>query len=355
MRSENCINVVRVVGTLVFCLATVLLGPALVEGQGEVERGILVSTDWLEAQLGRSGIVVVHVERESDSVDHYAMGHIPGSRLVITESLGQTRAGVAGAMPPLDDLIEIVRGLGIDSDTKKIVVYGATNPAGPARLFHVLDYLGLGERTALLDGHFLRWMAEGRPTTTMVPGAPYSGFVPSVNPRALIRRDTVGDFMSTLAVRRLDDPTLVDRGFVLFDVRRAGPYASGHIPGAVNADPLFDFVGVGSGGTDPETFWVLNKRQTIVNRYVAMGLDRGELAITSCTTGIAGSLLYFILRYAGFEVALYDGSFNEWSVIQIADEQELDLWREAYPGYLGNDVGLLPVVTGPGRWEPVVE
>jgi hypothetical protein len=44
MRSENCINVVRVVSALVFCLATVLLGPALVEGQGRVARGVLVST-----------------------------------------------------------------------------------------------------------------------------------------------------------------------------------------------------------------------------------------------------------------------------------------------------------------------
>jgi thiosulfate/3-mercaptopyruvate sulfurtransferase len=348
-------NVVRVVSALVFCLATVLVGPALVEGQGEIERGVLVSTDWLEAQLGRSGIVVVHVEEISDGVDHYALGHIPGARFVATESLGQTRAGVVGAQPPLDELIELVRNLGIDGDTKKIVVYGATNPAGPARLFYVLDYLGLGEQTALLDGHFPRWMAEGRPTTTMVPGAAYSGFVPSVNPRVLIRRDTVGDLMSTLAVRQTDDPSLVDRGVVLFDVRQAGPYAAGHIPGAVNANPLFDFVGIVSGGTDPATFWVLNKRQTIVNRYAAMGLDRGELAITSCTTGIAGSLLYYILRYAGFDVSLYDGSFNEWSVIQIADEQELDLWREAYPGYLGNEVGLLPVVTGADRWEPVVE
>jgi hypothetical protein len=63
--------------------------------------------------------------------------------------------------------------------------------------------------------------------------------------------------------------------------------------------------------------------------------------------------LYFILKYAGFEVTLYDGSFNEWSGVEIQDEHELDIWRFVYPGYTDNAIGKLPFVTGMDRWTPV--
>ena len=35
--------------------------------------------------------------------------------------------------------------------------------------------------------------------------------------------------------------------------------------------------------------------------------------VTYCTTGIQASFLYFAAKYAGFDAALYDASFIEWS------------------------------------------
>ena len=145
--------------------------------------------------------------------------------------------------------------------------------------------------------------------------------------------------MSTLALRRSSDPQLDTNGVVLLDSRVDVQFAEGHIPGAIQANPLLDFVGFTTdGGADPSTRWVLLDRIEIYNRYNSLGLDRGDLAITSCRTGIAGSSLYFILKYAGFEVSLYDGSFNEWSGIEIHDDHELDIWRTVYPGYTDNDI-----------------
>jgi thiosulfate/3-mercaptopyruvate sulfurtransferase len=258
-------------------------------------------------------------------------------------------------LPPLDTLIVLARDLGINDETKKIVLYGATNPGGPARLFHVLDYLGLGDKTALMDGHLPRWVAENRPIATSAPDSAFSNFVPKVNPKVLTTRSTVGDLMSTLALRRATDPQLDTNGFALFDSRVDAQYAEGHIPGAIQGNPLLDFVGISAGGADPATRWILRNRIEIFNRYNSLGLDRRELAITSCRTGIAGSLLYFILKYAGFEVTLYDGSFNEWSVIEIQDDHELDIWKSVYLGYADNDIGKLPFVIGMDRWEPVFE
>jgi thiosulfate/3-mercaptopyruvate sulfurtransferase len=333
---------------LVFLLLFVFILPA----NGAMKNNILVSTDWVEAHLYQEGVVIVHIEEISDAIDYYATGHLPQAIFVATEDLGITRNGVQGMLPPLDTLIELVRSLGINEETKKIVLYGVTNPGGPTRLFHVLDYLGIGDKTALMDGHFPRWEAEGRPIATSIPSPTYSNFIPKVNPKVLITRSTVGDLMSNLALRRSTDPQLDTNGFVLFDSRVDVQYAEGHIPGTIQANPLLDFVGFTTdGGADPRTRWVLHDRIEINNRYNSLGLDRGELAITSCRTGIAGSSLYFILKYAGFEVTLYDGSFNEWSTIEIHDDHELDIWRSVYPGYTDNDIGKLPFVTGLDRWE----
>ena len=317
-----------------------------------------MSTDWLEAHLDHPGVIVVHVEETTDSWDNYGTAHIPGARFVATERLGVMRAGVADMLPSLDTLIELARELGIDEETKKIVLYGPTNPGGPARLFQAFDYLGLGDWTALLDGHYPRWEAEGRPTTDVVPAATYSAFLARPNPRALIARSRVGDLMSTIALRMTTDPHLDGNGFVLFDSRLDPQYQAGHIPGAVQSNPLLDFEGFGpggDGGVNPMTRLLLRQRHEIVDRYHELGLENDELAITSCRTGIAGSLLYFVLKYAGFEVTLYDGSFNEWFTVTIEDQEELDIWSSAYPGYLGYTEGMLPIVTGPNRWKPVIE
>lgn len=337
----------KLVGLILLFLFVFIL-PA----HGAIKKNILVSTAWVAAHLDHSGVIIVHIEELADGFDHYGAGHIPGAVFVATEELGINRNGVEGMLPPLDTLIELARDLGIDNGTKKIVLYGATNPGGPARLFHVLDYLGLGGKAALMDGHLPRWMAEDRPLTTSAPAAAYGDFVPRINPKVLTARSTVGDLMSTLALRRATDAELDTNGFVLFDSRVDAQYAMGHIPGAIQGNPLLDFVGISMGGADPATRWVLRNRVEIFNRYNALGLDRDELAVTSCRTGIAGSLLYFVLKYAGFEVTLYDGSFNEWSAVEIQDDVELAIWKSVYPGYTDNDLGKLPYITGMDRWEP---
>ena len=47
------------------------------------------------------------------------------------------------------------------STSSRIVIYG--DPLAAARLFFTLDYLGGGDRAALLDGGLPGWKAEGLP------------------------------------------------------------------------------------------------------------------------------------------------------------------------------------------------
>ena len=82
----------------------------------------------------------------------------------------------------------------------------------------------------------------------------------------------------------------------------------GHIPGAVNvfcSDTLLD--------TEKP---VLRPANQLRQLYTQSNLQPNQPVITYCRTGGQGSLSYFVLKYLGYDVRLYDGSFSEWSQIE---------------------------------------
>jgi thiosulfate/3-mercaptopyruvate sulfurtransferase len=42
------------------------------------------------------------------------------------------------------------------------------------------------------------------------------------------------------------------------------------------------------------------------------GAGSGKYIVTYCCGGIMASHRYFVLKYLGYDAALYDGSFTEW-------------------------------------------
>src|ERR1044072_2952712 len=102
------------------------------------------------------------------------------------------------------------------------------------RVFLALDYIGLGDRAALLDGGLPAWREEKRPLTTEVPT--WTPGRLSSHPRPEILAD------AAWLRAHLDDPALV-----LVEGRSPGEYAgtdhserlprSGHIPGAASPRP----------------------------------------------------------------------------------------------------------------------
>ena len=47
--------------------------------------------------------------------------------------------------------------------------------------------------------------------------------------------------------------------------------------------------------------------------FDAAGVEQGDRVATYCHIGQQASLLYFVARYLGYDVHLYDGSFQDWS------------------------------------------
>jgi len=87
---------------------------------------------------------------------------------------------------------------------------------------------------------------------------------------------------------------------------------SGHLPGAVNV--AFREV------VEAESIKFKSKDQ-LRELFRAAGVKPESRVVTYCHIGQQASLLYFVAKYLGYEAALYDGSFTEWSAMHLPVEQ----------------------------------
>jgi thiosulfate/3-mercaptopyruvate sulfurtransferase len=187
---------------------------------------------------------------------------------------------------------------------ERIVVY-STDPLLAARAWFTLDFLGQGNRAALLDGGLTKWVASGYATTQKRVQPEPGTFEARAVPQAVTRLATLRE------VVRLRDQ--VGPNLALVDARpsaqfcgdEAGPDVkrAGHIPGAVNIPYASNLDATGAFRS------VYELRQL----YHRAGVTRESANIVYCRTGMQAAMAYFVLRYLGYDASLYDGSFIEWS------------------------------------------
>lgn len=254
----------------------------------------LVSASELEAQLGDKDVVVLHVARGESKA--YTEGHIPGARLLPLASITTTRGEVVNEMPSVEELDKTFTALGI-GNRSRIVVYDEEQGIWASRVFVTLDYLGHGDRTALLDGQLARWKAEERPLSTEAPTWKPARFTPKPRPEVIATLAEMEGLVGSEDVTLLDARNAADfRGEKEADlVPRPG-----HIPGACN-------VASGSNLTD-EPAPLFKSIPELEALY-----PKGKPIVVYCRTGGQASQAYFTARMLGRDVRLYDGSYSEWS------------------------------------------
>ncbi len=302
-----------VVSLLTAASVLVLIGVQQVEGQKRGSAGgrnpgvrseMLVSTDWLSGRLGDPKVVLLHVARERA---HFDKGHVPGARFVAWGEITATRDGVPNELAPVADLQKLFERLGIGDDAR-IVLYGDSSGLSAARAYFTLDYLGHGDRAALLDGGLEKWQAERRAVSTEAPEVQAARFTPRVRAAAVTDLDVVRDLSWTAA--NVSSPNLA-----LIDARPADEYAGtkpgdgvprgGHIPGAANVFWMQNVV----SKENP----VMRPAAELRKLYEAAGATADRKVVTYCRTGGQASHSYFTAKYLGYDVVMYDGSFFEWS------------------------------------------
>jgi thiosulfate/3-mercaptopyruvate sulfurtransferase len=254
---------------------------------------MLVTTEALAASLDDPSLVLLHVGSQKD----FNEGHIPGARLITLGDISVTgERGLRLELPPVDTLNEYLGRLGI-SDTSRIVLYhGTPSVQSATRVWFTLDYLGLGDRAALLDGGLALWKAEGRrlSTDSPVPAKP-ARFISRPRPDLVVAADWIQ--------ARSDDP-----GLNLVDARTPEFYSGasagsmprpGRIPGArsVPYPTLF---------TESGTFRSAGELRKL------LGTKEGPV-VTYCHIGQQATVPYFVARLLGMDAKLYDGSFQDWS------------------------------------------
>jgi thiosulfate/3-mercaptopyruvate sulfurtransferase len=289
---------------LTFVLLTLLAAGSAAAAPSD----LIKTTEWLAANLNRPDVRIIDLRY---GIEFYWEAHVPGAVHLFPDALTLPENGVPAKPIPPDMFAQLLGRMGI-TDTTTVVVYSEVIDSLSPYLTWLLDYVG-HKRQALIAGEFDRWRAEGRPLTQDFPKTQ-----PAVYQLPASLNEGV--------VARLADvkAALGDKKTVILDVRSPAMYSGeagynkrrGHIPGAINRPWLRDLTG--------EYTW--RDSAELRNEYEKLGVTPDKKVIIYCNRGYRSITTYVTLKHVlGYEhVAVYDGSFSEWS-----------------------DIADLPVATGP--------
>src|SRR6266404_9082041 len=156
---------------------------ATVVREGATRGSLIVSTEWLAQHLKDDSLVLLQVGDKSE----FTVAHIPGAQFIQLADISTPRGqGLALELPEVAQLQATFEKLGV-SDKSRIVVYFSKDWVTPTtRVFFTLDYLGLGDRTSILDGGLPALRAEKRPATAELREAKRGSFTPRPNPKLVV-------------------------------------------------------------------------------------------------------------------------------------------------------------------------
>ncbi|MDP9364050.1 MAG: sulfurtransferase, partial [Chloroflexota bacterium] len=248
----------------------------------------LADAAWLRERLGGPGLRVVALT----SAEEYAAGHVPGAVPIDWPELELTDTSEPAVAAWRGEVEAKLTPLGMRPDDTVVVYDGGTLYA--PRLWWVLRHLGHRD-VRVLDGGLPAWVAAGGQVETAGTWVGYSPDDPY--------RGAPDDAL--LATKEEVVASLGDPGAVLVDARSPEEYAAGHIPGAVNVPFTAN-----ARPDDPKSWKPAAELRAL---YEAAGLAPGTRVIPYCSTGVRSAVTAFTLALLGYDIALYTGSWAEWS------------------------------------------
>lgn len=258
----------------------------------------LVTADWLSANLGTPGLVVVESDED---VLLYDIGHIPGAvKIDWHTDLNDARVRdyIDGAQ-----FAELMNRKGISRDDT-VVIYGDKSNWWAAYALWVFTLFG-HQDVRLLNGGRDLWIAEGRHLTLDVPTKTGRGY-------PVVERDDA-------PIRAYKDQVLSALGgSTLIDVRSPQEYTGErtHMPdypeeGALRGGHIPTALSVPWAKAADETGRFRDRAEL---EEVYSFVRPGDDVIAYCRIGERSSHTWFVLTYLlGIPgVRNYDGSWTEW-------------------------------------------
>ena len=226
----------------------------------------------------------------------YRAGHLPGAVFVDLDTDLSAPPGAGGRhpLPSPEKFAATMRHAGVRRHVP-VVVYDQRDGTAAARAWWLLRHHG-HDRVRLLDGGYDAWVAAGGSVSDAEVSPRVGDFVPS--PGSLPAVDA--DLAATAA-----------RSGVLLDARPAARYrgdaepvdpVAGHIPGAISA-PTSDNVDASGRFRSPDE---------LRDRFCALGVSDRLQTVAYCGSGVTAAHEVLALALAGFDAALYPGSWSHW-------------------------------------------
>jgi thiosulfate/3-mercaptopyruvate sulfurtransferase len=264
----------------------------------------LVSTEWLEKELGAPDLRVIDASfflpaDRRDARAEYETEHIPGAVFLDIDEVSDPSNSVPHMVPPEAKFASRMASLGL-RDGQRFVVYDNSPLHSAARAWWMLRTFG-AHYVAMLDGGMQKWKAEGLPLESGRPQVRHGHFSPSLDAGAVADKAFVCGLLGSGSHEILDA-----RAAGRFTGEEAEPrpgMASGHIPGSKNLPQgkLFN----------SDNSW--KQGEALRSAFDAAGVDLGKPMVTTCGSGITACVLLFGAHLLGKEdVKLYDGSWSEW-------------------------------------------
>jgi thiosulfate/3-mercaptopyruvate sulfurtransferase len=262
----------------------------------------LISADELHRlREAGAGIRILDIRYRLDRPDgrpDYLAGHLRGAVYVDMDTELATHGAPSEGRHPLpshETLQNAARRWGLN-EGDAVVVYDDYRSVAAARAWWLLRGAGLVD-VRVLDGGLSAWRAAGLPLETgeVTPGL---GSIVLENLRSGIS---------------IDEAAAWPHRGVLIDARaperyrgESEPYdpVAGHIPGAVNlpADAVLD----------TECF---ASPAAIRSAFESVGVGAGTAVAAYCGSGLTAAHTALAGEVAGLEVAVYPGSWSQWSNI----------------------------------------
>ncbi len=289
----------RTTGALICAAAPALLSACAERPAPDPRSAILVSAEWLAGNIEDPDLVLLHV---GDS-GAYRAEHIPGAHFVTRDQVSRPASDDADALrielPAPPALKETLDGIGITDESRIVLYWGGDEVSPTARILFTLQWAGLGDRVALLDGGLGAWKAAGHLVTDELPTVANGNVTLRPRPDLVVDAAWIQSHGSEIGYALIDGR---NRAFFLGEREDRGKV--GHIAGAGSLE--------WQGLVDDSLRF--KSPEEVAQAFTAAGYVPGDTVVAYCHVGQYATVVIFLARTLGYEARLYDGSFQDWAL-----------------------------------------
>ena len=261
---------------------------------GYARPDLLVDTAWLARHLDDRNIRIVDMRARG-----YADGHIPEAVFLDNNWIRNPKAPPT-FLPTPQEFEALMSRLGI-SNTTRVIAYDERGGIYAARLWWIMNHYGHAN-VALLDGGWVKWIAEQRATTTAAPSVTSARFSVKPGTVKVATADQVKAAINNPKVKLIDARTQAEiDGKDLRNIKRGG-FIESSVP--VYWEDTLD-----------ATTKAFKPAAEIAKLYRDKGITASDDVLVYCQVGMRASHDLFTLALIGHDLTKlsnYYGAWEEW-------------------------------------------